>query len=89
MENCKAANTADKLFRSYWKWSKLSLCKKYFYQGLSITKMLYWNISKFIWKYPDAATRGVLWKKYVLRNFTKFTGKHLNQSWNLEYLQLY
>ena len=29
---------------------------------------------------PEAATRGVLWKKGVLRNFTKFTGKHLFHS---------
>ena len=28
----------------------------------------------------EAATRGVLLKKGVLRNFTKFTGKHLCQS---------
>ena len=28
----------------------------------------------------EAATRGVLQKKGVLRNFTKFTGKHLCQS---------
>ena len=28
----------------------------------------------------EAATRGVLYKKGVLRNFTKFTGKHLCQS---------
>ena len=29
MENCKADNIAEKLFRSYWKWGNLSLCKKH------------------------------------------------------------
>ena len=29
--------------------------------------------------YSEAATRGVLWKKVFLENFTKFTGKHLCQ----------
>ena len=29
---------------------------------------------------PEAATRGVLVRKGVLRNFTKLTGKHLCQS---------
>ena len=36
MENCKADNIAEKRFRSYWKKSKLSLCKKHLYQGLYI-----------------------------------------------------
>ena len=36
MENCKANNIAEKLFRSLWKQGKLPLCKKHFYQGLSI-----------------------------------------------------
>ena len=35
MENCKADNIAEKLFRSYWKQGKSSLCKKC-YKGLSI-----------------------------------------------------
>ena len=30
--------------------------------------------------FPEPATEGVLWKKGVLKNFTKFTGKHLCQS---------
>ena len=30
----------------------------------------------------EAATRGILWKKGVFENFTKFTGKHLYQSLN-------
>ena len=38
MENCEANNTADKLFRNYWKWGKLSLCKKQLYQGLKYVK---------------------------------------------------
>ena len=29
---------------------------------------------------PEAATRGVLQKKFVLNNFAKFTGKHLSES---------
>ena len=33
-----------------------------------------------MWGNPEAATRGVLYKKGVVRNFTKFTGKHLYQS---------
>ena len=37
MENCKVDNTAEKRFRSYWKWGKLSLGKKHLYQGLSIS----------------------------------------------------
>ena len=37
MDNCKADNTAEKRFRSYWKWGKLSLGKKHLYQGLSIS----------------------------------------------------
>ena len=36
MENCKAGNIAEKIFRSYWKQGKLSLCKNHLYQGLSI-----------------------------------------------------
>ena len=36
METCKADNIAEKLFRSYWKQGKSSLCKKHLYQGLSI-----------------------------------------------------
>ena len=36
MENCKADNIAEKLFRSYWKESKLSLCKKHLYRDLYI-----------------------------------------------------
>ena len=28
----------------------------------------------------EAATRGILWKKGVLKDFAKFTGKHLRQS---------
>ena len=36
MENCKADNTAEKRFRSYWKQVKISLCKKHLCQGLSI-----------------------------------------------------
>ena len=44
------------------------------------------NLSYLIWFiqwteiYPEAATRGVLWKKGFYRNFTKFTGKYLWQS---------
>ena len=38
MENCEADNIADKLFRSYWKQGKLSLCKKRLYQGLKYVK---------------------------------------------------
>ena len=37
MDNCKANNTAEKRFRSYWKSGKLSLGKKHLYQGLSIS----------------------------------------------------
>ena len=36
MENCKADNITEKLFRSYWKESKLSLCKKHLYRDLYI-----------------------------------------------------
>ena len=31
-------------------------------------------------KISEAATRGVLYKRSVVKNFTKFTGKHLCQS---------
>ena len=36
MENCKADKIAERLFRSYWKQGKLSLCKKHLYRGLYI-----------------------------------------------------
>ena len=36
MENCKADNIPEKLFRSYWKQGKLSLYKEHLYQSLSI-----------------------------------------------------
>ena len=36
MENCKADNIAEKLFRTYWKWRNLSLCKKHLYWGQNI-----------------------------------------------------
>ena len=36
MENCKADNITEKLFRSYWKQGKLSLYKKHLYRGLYI-----------------------------------------------------
>ena len=32
------------------------------------------------WLQSEAAIRGVLYKKSVLKNFPKFTGKHLYQS---------
>ena len=39
------------------------------------------EFSKSLMDYKtEAATRGVLLRKVVLRNFTKFTGKHLCQS---------
>ena len=38
MENCKTDNIANKLFRSYWKWDKLSLSNKHLYQGLKYLK---------------------------------------------------
>ena len=37
------------------------------------------KISKNILEISKAATRGVLYKKGVLRNFLEFTGKHLCQ----------
>ena len=36
MENYKADNIAEKLFRYYWKKGKLSLCKNHLYRGLYI-----------------------------------------------------
>ena len=38
---------------------------------------IYFNMKLF---FMEAATRGALWKKSALVNFTKFTGKHLCQS---------
>ena len=35
MKNCKTDNIAEKLFRSYWKYGKSSLCKKC-YKGLTV-----------------------------------------------------
>ena len=46
-------------------------------------KHLYGMRSLFVtgvFKTPEAATRGVLYKKGVLKNFAKFKGKHLFQS---------
>ena len=36
MENCTADIIADKLFRGYWNYGKLPLCKKHSCEGLSI-----------------------------------------------------
>ena len=36
MENYKAGNIAEKLFRYYWKKAKLSLCKNHLYRGLYV-----------------------------------------------------
>ena len=41
---------------------------------------MYFAILKAFSQGTEAATRGVLCKKVVLENFTKFTGKHLCQS---------
>ena len=40
--------------------------------------LLIFNYSEL--RNTEAATRGVLWKKVILRNFTKLTGKHLCNS---------
>ena len=39
-----------------------------------------YHLYHFVVIYTEAATRDVLWEKGVLRNFAKFTGKHLCQS---------
>ena len=86
MENCKADNIPEKLFRSYWKQGKLSLCKKHLYQGLSINSCSV-NVTienallkqQIYSKIPRSSHQRCSMKKGLLRNFTKFTGKHLCQ----------
>ena len=80
MENCKADNIPEKLFRSYWKQGKLSLCKKNLYQGLSINScsvdvtienaLLKQQIYS---KIPRSSHQRCSMKKGVRRNLTKFT----------------
>ena len=53
--------------------------------GIFASRATPYNLSKLL--VSEAATRGVLWKKGVLRNFAKFTGKHLCRSLFLIKLQ--
>ena len=46
---------------------------------LTLHRMWWWIVNLLL-LISEAATRGVVWKKVVLRNFAKFSGKHLYQS---------
>ena len=88
MENCTADIIADKHFRGYWNYGKLSLCKNHSCEGLSINSCSV-DVSaiknallkqRIYSKIPRSSHLRSSLKKGVLRNFTKFAGKHLCQS---------
>ena len=69
-------------------WLLVLIAKKSIFNYFFI-KLYYSSCSTFIsslnfqhccFSFTEAATRGVLYKKGVLKNFAKFTGKHLCQS---------
>ena len=84
MENCKANNIADKIFRSYCKYGQLLLYKKYLYQVLSINSCSVDVLQLFcscsvVWFFRISSNRNT----YFLEHLSVFCSFFFD--WNVSY----